>query len=292
MSNLSIKARKSKNSVGKRRLQKLMSNKLAMFGFALFLVVSVLCACAPLLTSWDPNYIDMSLRYEPVSAAHPFGCDQSGRDVWARLLYGGQISIMIGLVCALAANVLGAMLGCISAYFGGVVDQILMFISEIFSCFPQQMLILIIMGLAGQGIGAMFLVFIFTGWVSTMRLIRSRILSLKQEVFVESLRSTGVGSASIMFRHLLPNVMGPFIINITSNVAGYVLSEAGLSFLGLGVPKGIVTWGNMLNAARNLNTMQNYPLLWILPGIAISLFVLGVNFFGDGLRDVFDVAEE
>ena len=292
MSNLSIKARKSKNSVGKRRLQKLMSNKLAMFGFALFLVVSVLCACAPLLTSWDPNYIDMSLRYEPVSAAHSFGCDQSGRDVWARLLYGGQISIMIGLVCALAANVLGAMLGCISAYFGGVVDQILMFISEIFSCFPQQMLILIIMGLAGQGIGAMFLVFIFTGWVSTMRLIRSRILSLKQEVFVESLRSTGVGSASIMFRHLLPNVMGPFIINITSNVAGYVLSEAGLSFLGLGVPKGIVTWGNMLNAARNLNTMQNYPLLWILPGIAISLFVLGVNFFGDGLRDVFDVAEE
>lgn len=292
MTETTISKKKSKDSLNRRRLQKLMNNRLAMFGLFLFMAMILLCAAAPLLTSWDPNYLDMSLRYEPASSEHIFGCDQSGRDVFARLLYGGQISIAIGLVCALAANILGAILGCISAYFGGVVDQILMFISEIFSCFPQQMLILIVMGLAGQGVGVMLMVFIFTGWVSTMRLLRSRVLSLKQEVFVESLRSTGVKSPSIMFRHLLPNVMGPFIIQITSNVASYVLSEASLSFLGLGVPKGIVTWGNMINAARNLNIMQNYPLLWILPGIAISLFVLGINFFGDGLRDVFDVAEE
>lgn len=287
-----VKIQKPKNSINKRRMQKLLSNKLAMVGLALVIIISLLCICAPLLTSYDSNYIDMSLRFEPASREHPLGCDQSGRDVLARLLYGGRVSILIGLASALCANILGAVIGCISGYFGGKVDQALMYCSEIFSCFPDKMLILIIMGFAGSGIWVMMAVFIFTGWVGTMRMVRSRILSLKQEVFVESCKATGISSASIMFRHLLPNTMGVFIINITSNVAGYVLSEAGLSFLGLGVPKGIATWGNMLNAARNLSTMQNHPLLWILPGIAISLFVLGVNFFGDGLRDVFDVTQE
>ena len=199
---------------------------------------------------------------------------------------------MIGIVSALCTSLLGAMIGSAAGYFGGTVDQVLLYISEIFSSFPQTMLILIIMGFAGQGIVIMLGVFIFTGWVSSMRLVRSRILSLKQEAFVESCRATGISAPSIMFRHLLPNTLGVVIINCTSNIAGYVLSEAGLSFLGLGVPKGTPTWGNMLNAARNLNTMQNYPLLWLLPGIAISIFVLGVSFFGDGLRDVFDVTQE
>jgi peptide/nickel transport system permease protein len=286
------KMQKSQDSISRRRMQKLFSNKLAMFGLALTLIITLLCLFAPLLTDSDPNFIEMSLRYEAASPEHPFGCDQSGRDVWARLLYGGRISIAIGLASALCANVLGAVIGCISGYAGGKVDQILMYCSEIFSCFPDKMLILVIMGFAGQGVGVMMLVFIFTGWVGTMRMVRSRILSLKQEVFVESCKAIGIRSTSIMFRHLLPNAMGVFIINITSNVAGYILSEAGLSFLGLGVPKGVATWGNMLNAARNLSTMQNYSMLWILPGIAISLFVLGVNFFGDGLRDVFDVTQE
>lgn len=286
------KIQKSKNSVNKRRLEKLMRNKLAMFGLFLFLFVIIMCVIAPLLTDSDPNFIDMIHRFEEKSEGHPFGYDQSGRDVWARLLYGGRISIAIGLVCSICTNILGAILGSMSGYFGGWVDQTMIFIREVFNCFPQQMLILIIMGLAGEGIGVMFLVFIGTGWTSTCSMLRAKVLSLKQETFVESCRANGISSASIMFRHLIPNAMGPFIINITSNVAGYVLSEASLSFLGLGVPKGIVTWGNMLNAARNLVTMQNYPTLWVLPGIAISLFVLGVNFFGDGLRDVFDVAEE
>lgn len=287
-----MKIQKSRDSIARRRLQKLRSNKLSLFGLGLMVVTGLLCICAPLLTDCDPSYIDMSLRYAPASAAHPFGCDQSGRDVLARLLYGGRISIAIGLASALCANVLGAVIGCIAGYAGGKVDQALMYVSEIFSCFPDQMLILVVMGFAGEGVGIMMLVFICTGWVGTMRMVRSRILSLKQEVFVESCKAAGIGSASIMFRHLLPNALGVFIINITSNVAGYVLSEAGLSFLSLGVPKGIPTWGNMLNAARNLSTMQNYPALWILPGVAISLFVLGVNFFGDGLRDVFDVTQE
>lgn len=279
-------------SLSKRRWEKLARNKLALVGAIMALSVIILCILAPLLTPDDPSYMDMALRYAAPSKEHIFGCDQSGRDMLARLLYGGRLSILIGIVSALFASLLGAVIGSISAYVGGTTDQVLLYISEIFSAFPSTMLILIIMGFAGQGVGIMLMVFIFTGWVSSMRLVRSRILSLKQEAFVESCRATGIRATSIMFRHLLPNTMGVVIINCTSNIAGYVLSEAGLSFLGLGVPKGTPTWGNMLNAARKLNTMQNYPLLWLLPGIAISIFVLGVSFFGDGLRDVFDVTQE
>ena len=284
--------KRKKNSITKRNMQKLLSNKLAIIGAVMMALIMLLCLFAPFLTKHDPAYIDMTLRYAPPSSEHILGCDQSGRDIWARILYGGRVSIIIGLVSAVLANTLGAALGCISGYFGGVVDQVLLYFSEIFRCFPPLMLIMIAMAFAGEGVIIMMTIFILTGWVNTMRLVRSRILSIKTEPFVENCKSTGIPSMSVMFKHLLPNTLGVFIINITATVAGYVLSEAGLSFLGLGVPKGIPTWGNMLNAARNLITMQNYPLLWIAPGIALSLFVLGVNFFGDGLRDVFDVKQE
>ena len=282
---------KSKNSITMRRFRKLAKNRLAIFGLFMALVVILLCICAPLLTDCDPTYMDVSLRYASPSAEHPLGCDQGGRDVLARILYGGRISIIIGLSCSLGANLLGAALGCVTGYLGGKADRIIMFIGEIITCFPSTMLVLIIQGFSGQGVAVMLIVFILTGWFSTMRLTRSQILSLKQETFVESCRANGIHKSSIMFRHLLPNAMGPFIVNITMNVGSYVLAEAGLSFLNLGVPKGIPTWGNMLEAARNLGDMINYPWLWIVPGVAISLFVLGINFFGDGLRDALDVSD-
>lgn len=282
---------KSKNSVTMRRFRKLAKNRLAVFGLILVLVTGLLCICAPLLTDCDPTYMDVSLRYASPSAEHPLGCDQGGRDVLARILYGGRISILIGLGCSVGANVLGAALGCMAGYLGGATDRVIMFVGEIITCFPSTMLLLIIQGFSGQGIPVMLAVFILTGWFSTMRLTRSQILSLKQETFVESCRANGIRSTSIMFSHLLPNVMGPFIVNITMNVGGFVLAEAGLSFLNLGVPKGIPTWGNMLEAARSLASMIKYPWLWIVPGIAISVFVLGINFFGDGLRDAVDVSD-
>ncbi len=284
--------KKGKNSINKRRLEKFMHSKIGIVGFVLMVAIIVVCLAAPLLTQADPSRINVKQKYLPPSAEHPFGCDQNGRDLFARLLYGGRISILIGLASALLTNLLGTALGCIAGFRGGWVDQVIIYITETVACIPSQMLILILMGLAGQGVTIMMAVFIFTGWGTAMRMTRSRILSLKNEAFVERCKATGIGSMSIMFRHLLPNTLGVFIINLTSDVAGYVLAEAGLSFLGLGVPKGIPTWGNMLNAARDLITMQNHPLLWILPGLAISLFSLGVNFFGDGLRDAFDVSQE
>ena len=285
-----LKARKS--SLAKRNIQKFARNRLALFGLLLFVVVSLMCVFAPLITKESPSFIDTSLRYLSPQTGHPLGCDQNGRDVFARLLYGGRISIAIGLLSAVLTNVLGVIVGCVAGFFGNRTDKILMYLTEIFACIPDTLLILVVMGFVGQSVFFMILIFVVTGWTGTMRMVRSRILSLKTEPFVESCRANGISKLSIMFRHLLPNTLGVVIIQITSSVAGYVLSEAALSFLGLGVPKIMPTWGNMLNAARSLNVMQNYPVLWIAPGIAISLFVLGVNFFGDGLRDVFDVKQE
>lgn len=143
-------------------------------------------------------------------------------------------------------------------------------------------------GFMGKSVRNLLLIFTFTGWPGVMRIVRGRILSLKQEPYVESCRANGISGLSIMFHHLLPNTLGPIIVNTTMNVAGYILSEAGLSYLGLGVPDNVPTWGNIINAAKRLDIIQNLPMLWLAPGLAICLFVLCVNFFGDGLRDALD----
>ena len=280
------------NSLAKRSFQKLMANKLAIVGVILLMTVTLACFLAPYITPYDPQTIDTTIRNQPPSADHILGTDSTGRDIFTRLLYGGRLSIVIGLVSSLASNALGVLLGCISGYFGKWVDKALIFFTEIMSCFPQICLCLVLMAMLGQGVGIMLLVFIATGWMGTMRMVRSRILSLKTEAFVESCKANGVSHVSIMLRHMVPNTLGVIIINVTTSVAGFILSEAGMSFLGLGVPKGTATWGNMLNAARSINVMQNYPINWLAPGIAIALVVLGINFLGDGLRDVFDVKED
>jgi len=208
--------------------------------------------------------------------------------VFTRLLYGGRVSILIGVVSAVGASLIGVILGCISGYFGRKVDSVILFVSETFMIFPDILLIMILVGFAGRGLLNLILIFSITGWTRAQRIVRGKFLSLREEPFVESCRANGISKLSIMFKHLLPNTLGPVIVNITLLTAGYVLAEAGLSFIGLGVEPTIPTWGNIINAAKSLLVMQNHPLLWIAPGIAISLFVLGINFFGDGLRDVFD----
>lgn len=275
----------------RRNLEKFISNRMAVLGLGIMLVLVLAALMAPILTSYDPVLLRPAEKLLPPSKEHWLGTDRVGRDLMARLLYGGRVSILVGLVSALLASAIGVVLGCISGYYGGKVDATILYISEIFMAFPQTMLILILVGFVGPGIENLIIIFAVTGWSNVLRIVRSRILSLKEEPFVESCRANGVGGASIMFRHLLPNTLGPVIVNTTLATAGYVLSESGLSFLGLGVPTDIPTWGNIINAAKSLNMIQNYPLMWIAPGIAISLFVLGINFFGDGLRDALDPAQ-
>jgi peptide/nickel transport system permease protein len=204
------------------------------------------------------------------------------------MLYGGRVSIFIGLMGAVGGGLIGIILGCICGYLGGWLDKIVLRISEILMAFPQLVLVLVLVVFIGQGLWNLIFIFIFTGWTGTYRLVRGRFMSVREEYFVEACRAFGLSNGSIMFRHIFPNTLGPVIVYNTISTASYILEESALSFLGLGVQAGIATWGNIMNAAKSIDVIVNYGWLWVPPGLAISLFVLGVNFFGDGLRDIWD----
>ena len=280
-----------KSSLAKRNLQKLLNNKLAVLGLFIVVTMILLCIAAPLLTPYDPGKISLFERDSAPGGEHIFGTDKLGRDVFARILYGGRISILIGLSGALGGMILGVVIGSLCGFFGGILDAIFVKVTELVSIVPQLLLVLVLSTIIGPGVPNLIYVFIFTGWVATFRLVRGRFFSLREESFVEACRAFGIGSLSIAFKHILPNCLGPVAVQLTLNTAGFILQEAALSFLGLGVPTGVPTWGNIMNAAKEIITITESPWLWIPTGVAIALFVLGVNFFGDGLRDVLDPSQ-
>ena len=275
-----------------RTLRKLTSNKLAVFGVILFVVICVLCFAAPLFTSYSPTAISLRDKIAPPSAEHIFGTDQMGRDIWSRMLYGGRISIIVGLGSALGAALLGVTLGLFVGYKGGWLDKIIMKIADIFMSIPQMVLIIIIVALIGQSMENLIVIFILTGWPSMYRMARSQVLSLKEEEFVQALRAFGISDLKIAFKHMLPNAIGPIVVNITLSTAMFILQEASLSVLGYGVPQEIATWGNIINVITNSGTIRfdwlGYWWMWLPCSIMLILFVLSINFIGDGLRDASD----
>ena len=283
-----MKNKKSRNTQGMRQWKKFKRNKMAVIALIVLGILIFASAFAPLLTSYDPEAISLTERTLAPSKTHLLGTDKVGRDVFTRLLYGGRISILIGLTGALGGAIIGAALGCLGGYFGGLLDRFLLRLSELFTTFPQTILVLILVAFMGQGVWNLFIVFWCTGWMGTYRMTRAKILSLREETYVLACQAFGISNRSIMVRHILPNAAGPVIVTITLSTAGYVLQESALSFLGLGVPSSTPTWGNIFNAAKALDVVQAYPWLWLAPGIAISLFVLSVNIIGDGLRDALD----
>ena len=273
---------------GNRALRKLMANRLAMLGVAIFTTILLASIFAPLLTSHDPLKIDLRAMLQAPSAEHWFGTDRTGRDVFARVLYGGRVSILVGLGSALMAAVIGVGIGAYAGYRGGWVDMLALRTSEIFMSFPQIILVLLLVSIAGQSLVNLIVIFVLTGWGSMYRMARARFLSLREEEYVQALQSFGVPTLMICYKHVLPNALGPIMVNITLTTAMFILAEAGLSFLGLGVPLSIPTWGNILNVAQDLRILQNNWWMWLPVGSVISLFVLSVNFIGDGLRDSTD----
>ncbi len=269
-------------------IKKLTRNKMAIVGACMMLIIIIASIIAPVLTPYAPDGIDLGSMLMSPGREHLFGTDKLGRDVFTRILFGGRTSILIGLTSAVSSCILGIILGALCGFSGGKLDKILLRVSEVFMSFPQILMVLLLVALIGQGLLNLIIVFTITGWVSPYRLVRGRYMSLREENYVEACRAFGIGKISIMFRHILPNTLGPIVVNISALTAMYILSESALSFLGLGVPSSVVTWGNILNAAKEVLTISKYPWLWIPAGLAISLFVLAVNFFGDGLRDVFD----
>lgn len=284
--------RNASSSLMKRNLRKFLNNRLAMIGLAFVLLIVLMSVFAPLLTKYDPHKIDFGSRTVPPSSEHLMGTDRLGRDVFSRVLYGGRISILVGVVGALSGSLIGTLLGGIAGYFRGRVDWLLVRISELFQTFPQMVLILLMVAILGQGLQNLLIIFSLTGWMTTFRLVRNEFLSLREETYVKVCEAFGMSKASIMFGQILPNVMSPVIIATTVNIAGFILQEAGLSFLGIGVPSSVPTWGNILNAAKSVEVVSNYWWLWAVPGITISVFVLAINFLGDGLRDVLDPKQQ
>ena len=275
-----------------RTLRKILSNKLAVFGAVLFVVICVLCFAAPLFTRWVPTQISLRERMTPPSMDHIFGTDQMGRDIWSRMLYGGRISIIVGLGSALGAALIGVTLGMFVGYKGGWLDAIILKISDVFLAFPQMVLIIIMVALVGQSLQNMIIIFILTGWPSMYRMARSKVLSLKEEEFVQALRAFGISDFKIAFKHMLPNTIGPVVVNITLSTAMFILQEASLSVLGYGVPQEIATWGNIINVITNAGTIRydwlGYWWMWLPCAVMLILFVLAINFIGDGLRDASD----
>ena len=276
----------------KRNLKKFYKNKLAFIGFIFFTVILLACIFAPLLTTYAPDAVDLSAMNRPPSAQHIFGTDKLGRDVFSRILYGGRVSIQVGMTGAVFGALIGTILGGIAGYFVVKIDAVLVRISELFSTFPDMIVILLLSSIFGQGVFNLIFVFSVMGWMTTFRMVRNEFMSLKQETYVDVCRAFGFSDSRIIFNNILRNAISPVTVSLSLNVAGFILSEAGLSFLGVGVPSDIPTWGNIINAAKTADVIKNSWWLWLVPGAVITIFVLSINFIGDGLRDIMDPKQQ
>ena len=263
-------------------------NKIAVVGLVLLAIIVVLCAGAPLFTSYD-TVLDMNPSENllpPGTEGHLLGTDDYGRDLWSRLIYGGRTSMLTGVIVAIVSAAAGVVIGCISGYFGGILDSLLMRFTDIMLSFPFLIIAIAIMAALGASQKNVVLALAIIGWPGFARLTRSQVLALKEQEYVESARVAGFKNMRIIFNHILPNAMGPIIVQLTLAVGNAILSAASLNFLGMGVDSTLPDWGVMLNQGRNYLQIHSY--LTTVPGIAISLTVLAMNWVGDGLRDAFD----
>ncbi len=290
----SIKAqnKSASSSLLKKNIRKFLNNKLAVFGLIVVVFMTLACIAGAIfqVDYATPNLTSMKAAPD---SAHWFGTDTIGRDLYARVLFGGCYSILIGVFCAVLSSVIGAVLGAIAGYFGGKVDAVIVRISEVFQAFPQLVLVMMLVAILNKrGLGNLLFIFVVTGWMTTFRMVRNEFMSLKGETYVKVCEAFGMKRSNIMFNQILPNVMSPIIVSTTTNVAFFILQEASLSFIGLGVADSTPTWGNILNAAKSVSVVTNQWWIWVFPGLAISLFVLAINFLGDGLRDVLDPKQQ
>ena len=279
---------KSRKGIQNRALSKMLSNKLAVIGFIFVSIVIVSSIIAPLICKYDPQKVNLRMILKPPSSEHILGTDKVGRDVYARIIYGGRISILVGLGSAIGAALIGVSIGAYTGYRGGWIDSLILRISEIVMAFPQIILVLLLVAILGQSLMNLMVIFTLTGWGGLFRMTRAQMLSLREEEYVQALQAFGLSSFRISFKHVLPNALGPIMVNITLSTAMFILQEAGLSFLGLGVPLNIPTWGNILNVAIDLRILEDFWWVWMPVAGMISFFVLGINFIGDGLRDSTD----
>ncbi|MBI4829670.1 MAG: ABC transporter permease [Nitrospinae bacterium] len=259
---------------------------LALAGALIVAALAVTAALAPLIAPYDPAAIDTGNLLSPPTAAHPFGTDDLGRDVFSRMVYGARISLTVGFVAVSIAIVTGAVVGAAAGYAGGWVDGLLMRFVDLMLTIPSFFLILAVIAFLEPSIYNIMIVIGATGWMGVARLVRAEFLALREREFVLAARALGVGSASIVFRHILPNAMAPILVSATLGVGSAILTESSLSFLGIGVRPPTPSWGNILTLGKDYIEFAWW--LSVFPGLAILITVMGYNLLGEGIRDALD----
>lgn len=266
--------------------RELARHRLAVVSIVVVAVLGVACAAAPLLAPYEFDAIDLTSIREAPSAEHLMGTDDLGRDLFTRVLYGGRVSLLIGVLSAVLATGLGAGVGVLAGFHGRWLDNVLMRLTDVAFAIPTLPLLIVLASYTEATAVSMALIIGLLSWMSTARVVRGEVLSLKEMAFVEAARSLGASDTRIIVRHVLPNALGPIVVGATLAVGNAIIVESSLSFLGLGVQPPTPTWGNMLMDAQA--TMASKPWLTIFPGLAILSTVLAVNFIGDGLQDALD----
>ncbi len=256
--------------------------------FGAMLVVAVFAAAllAPLIATVDPARLDLDRRLEGPSAEHPLGLDELGRDIFSRMVYGARVSIGVGLSVVVLAGALGSLLGALAGFAGGRLDALLMRATDVFLAFPGILLAIALVAVLGPALRHVVLALVVIGWVGYARLVRGQVLQIKEQEFVAAARATGLPARSILLRHVVPNVLPTLLVQASLGMAGAILAEASLSFLGLGIQPPTPSWGAMINAGRG--HLLDAPHLALFPGVAILATVMGLNFLGDALVDRLD----
>jgi peptide/nickel transport system permease protein len=262
-------------------------HRLAIASLVVLLIINGMAAAAPLVTSYDPNRINLSEKDTAPSLTHIMGTDYNGRDLYTRIVYAGRISLGIAFSVVALESIIGIFLGVISGFFGGWIDAVLMRTVDFILTLPFIPILLVLITIFSPSIPLLIIVLALTGWVSSARLVRGQILSLREQPFIEASRALAASRTRIMFRHLVPNTLAPIIVVVTLGISDVVIIEAILSYLGFGVQPPDASWGNMLQNVT-LTVLDKYPWQAFYPGLAIFLTSLCVNFLGDGLRDALD----
>lgn len=266
--------------------KKLIRKPSAVFGTFLVLLFILSALFSPLLVTHSPKETHLEKALRPPSSEHWFGTDDLGRDIYSRIIAGGRISLTVALVVMTVSFIIGTLLGLVSGYYGGWVDEIIMRITDMMMAFPGILLAIALMAALGQSLVNLILALVLVNWKSFARLARAETLREKELDYVSAVKIMGFSDFRILIRHILPNILSPLLVNATLGMASVILAEAGLSFLGLGAPPDVPSWGSMLNEGRNY--LLTAPHLTIFPGLAIMLTVIGFVLLGDSMRDALD----
>ena len=261
-------------------------NRAAVLGMVLLVIIIVMSFVGPLIGGYAYDAVDMAAANRGPSASHWFGTDELGRDMWSRVWTGGRVSIIIGIIAAVLQGTIGIVIGSIAGFVGGKVDDLIMRLVEFLNAFPYLVWVTLLMMVTGAGIFPMILALTLTGWLSMARLVRGQILALKNEDYVLAATALGSEGKRIVFKHMIPNMMGVIIVNMTFAIPGAIFSEAFLSFIGIGIKSPQTSWG--LLVSMGMKQIYSYPLRLLIPCICISITMLSLQLIGDGLRDALD----